>query len=149
MRAFVQRIHFPDSFSYWLNEMIKMIVVFVSTSHWPHIKSPPRGSFTKLDVPLTQRSDGFSHQQLMARGHTAGSSSSTCSDRAGRPGRGPLAGPFHSSTLGIAHTQRSGPDSGPTARLACVLTLTPILCGLGFHVRLTHAEHFFPDLWLP
>lgn len=32
-KDFVQKIQFPDSFPFWLNEGIKMMVVFVLTSH--------------------------------------------------------------------------------------------------------------------
>lgn len=125
----VQRTHFPDSFSFWLNKMIKTIIVFVLTSHWPHTKSPPRGRFTALGIPLAQRRPICSTAvtgEAAHRGLTA-AGSSTCSCGARGLGCGP---PDHLSTLsplvGIAHPRGPGHGAGPATRLACELSLTPV-----------------------
>lgn len=44
----------------------------------------------------------------------------------------PQAASSDLSPLGTTHTRGRGPGSGPSARLACVLTLIPTECGWGF-----------------
>lgn len=87
--------------------MIKMIVAFVLTFYWPHIKSPPRENFTTLGAPLAQQQTNLLTSRNVRGNLSLGPY--TCSGRALGPSCGPSGCPFHSFTpVATAHTQRRG-----------------------------------------
>lgn len=99
-----------------------MIVAFVLTFYWPHIKSPPRGNFTTLGAPLSQQ-----QTDLLPSSDGRGSlTASGCAHAHWSPGTKlwALGRPFHPFTrVAAAHTRRLT-RSGPAARP--VNCLTPI-----------------------